>query len=119
MDPEAKKVYSLEGESVDYDLLILVPPHRGAKVIEDSGLGDRGGWVPTDKYTLQAKSFDDIYVVGDATDIPISKAGATAHYEAKVVAENIVTQITSAGKLKHYDGKVRCFCDAGFKKGYL
>ncbi len=117
VDPEAKKVYSLEGESVDYDLLILVPPHRGAKVIEESGLGDRGGWIPTDKYTLQAKGFDDVYVVGDATDIPISKAGATAHYEAKIAANNIITQITGAGSLKHYDGKVRCFCDAGFKKG--
>ncbi|MEM2883073.1 MAG: FAD/NAD(P)-binding oxidoreductase [Nitrososphaerales archaeon] len=117
VDPEVKKVYSLEGESVDYDLLILVPPHRGAKVIEESGLGDRGGWIPTDKYTLQAKGFDDIYVVGDATDIPISKAGATAHYEAKIVAENIINQITGIGGLKHYDGKVRCFCDAGFNRG--
>ena len=117
VDPQAKKVYSLEGDSVDYDLLILVPPHRGAKVIEDSGLGDRGGWVPTDKYTLKAKGFDDIYVVGDATDIPISKAGATAHYEAKVVAENIVAEIKGYGNLRVYDGKVSCFCDAGFKKG--
>jgi len=117
VDPKVKKVYSLEGESVDYDLLILVPPHRGAKVIEDSGLGDRGGWVPTDKYTLKAKGFDDVYVIGDATDIPISKAGATAHYEAKVVGENIVAQIKGYSDLKVYDGKVRCFCDAGFRKG--
>lgn len=117
VDPEARRVYSIEGEYVEFDLLILVPPHRGAKVVEDSGLGDRGGWIPTDKYTLQAKGFDDIYVVGDATDIPISKAGATAHYEAKVAAENIISQITGEGNLRRYEGKVRCFCDAGYKKG--
>ncbi|MEM2909517.1 MAG: FAD/NAD(P)-binding oxidoreductase [Nitrososphaerota archaeon] len=117
IEPEKRLVHSLEGESLKYDLLIIVPPHRGAKVIEDSGLGNRGGWIPTDKHTLRAKGYDDIHVVGDATDIPISKAGATAHYEAKVVAENIAADIKGSDTIRRYDGKVRCFCDAGFKKG--
>lgn len=117
IEPEKRLVHSLEGESLKYDLLIVVPPHRGAKVIEDSGLGDRGGWLPTDRYTLRVKGYEDMYAVGDATDIPISKAGATAHYEAKVVAENIAAEIKGGGAVKRYDGKVRCFCDAGFGKG--
>ncbi|MEM1531386.1 MAG: FAD/NAD(P)-binding oxidoreductase [Nitrososphaerota archaeon] len=117
IEPEKGLVHSLEGESLKYDLLIVVPPHKGAKVIEDSGLGDKGGWIPTDKYTLRVKGYDDIYAIGDATDIPISKAGATAHYEAKIVAENIAAEIKGSGMIKRYDGKVRCFCDAGFKKG--
>lgn len=117
IEPENDLVHSLEGESLKYDLLIVVPPHRGAKVVENSGLGDRGGWIPTDKYTLKAKGYDDIYVVGDATDIPISKAGATAHYEAKVVAENIAADIRGSDTKRLYDGKVQCFFDAGFKKG--
>ena len=55
IDPKTKTVNSLEGESINYDLLIAVPPHSGAKVIEESGLGDRGGWIPTDKRTLKVK----------------------------------------------------------------
>jgi sulfide:quinone oxidoreductase len=116
VDAAAKTVNSIEGESFKYDLLILVPPHKGAKIVEASGLGDRGGWIPTDKRTLKVKGHEDIYAVGDCTDIPISKAGATAHYEAKVIAENIAVQVKGEGDLKEYDGKVRCFFDAGFKR---
>jgi len=115
IDPKTKTVSSLEGESIQYDLLIVVPPHRGAKIVEDSGLGDRGGWIPTDKHTLKVKGHGNMYAVGDCTDIPTSKAGATAHYEAKIIAENIAAEIKGE-RLKEYDGKVRCFFDAGFKR---
>jgi len=115
IDPKTKTVNSLEGESLNYDLLVVVPPHRGAKIVEESGLGDRGGWIPTDKHTLKVKGHDDIYAVGDCTDIPISKAGATAHYEAIVIAENIAAQVKGTS-VKEYDGKVQCFFDAGSNK---
>jgi len=118
IDPKTKTVSSLEGESFEYDLLIAVPPHRGAKVIEESGLGDRGGWIPTDKRTLKVKGHDNIYAVGDCTDIPTSKAGATAHYEAKVISGNIAAEV-KGGSVKEYDGKVQCFFDAGFKRATI
>ncbi len=118
VDPEKKVVHSLEGEEMPYDLLILIPPHRGAQFIRDSGLADQGGWIPTDKFTLEVKGHEgSIWAVGDATDIPISKAGATAHYEAKVVAENIAALIRGNAPPARYDGKVMCFCDAGFHRG--
>ena len=68
IDPKTKTVSSLEGESFEYDLLIAVPPHRGAKVIEESGLGDRGGWIPTDKRTLKVKGRDNLFAEGDRTN---------------------------------------------------
>ncbi len=90
VDAERKVVHSLEGEEVPFDLLILIPPHHGAKFAADSGLTDAGGWIPTDKHTLEVKGHErSIWAIGDTTDIPISKAGATAHYEAKVVGANI------------------------------
>lgn len=119
VDPVRKEVHSLEGETIGYDLLILIPPHRGSKVIEDSGLGDRGGWVPTDRYTLKVKGYDDVYTIGDATDLPISKSGAAAHYEAKVVANNIASEIKGIESQDKYNGKVVCLCDAGNKAIYL
>ncbi len=55
VDTERQVISSMEGEEVPYDLLVMVPPHRGAKVIEDSGLGDPQGWIPTHRDTLEVK----------------------------------------------------------------
>jgi len=118
VDPKEKIVHSLEGESFPYDLLVLIPPHHGAKFAERSGLTDAGGWIPTDKFSLEVKGHEgSIWAIGDITDIPISKAGATAHYEAKVVAANIAALSRGDRPMVRYDGKVMCFCDAGFHRG--
>lgn len=116
IDPEKKTVTSLEGESLRFDLLVMVPPHRGAEVVERSGLGVEGGWIPVDKHTLQYRDYSEVYVIGDATNLPISKAGVVAHFEAKVVAERIHSDIMGHGAKAVYDGSVVCFCDAGFRK---
>ena len=114
VDPVAKTVTSLEGETVEYDLLVLVPPHRGQKVIEDSALGDARGWVPVDKNTLKHTNFEHIWAVGDTTNIPISKSGSVAHYEASVAADAIVAEVKGEAPPKHtYDGKVMCFLETG------
>ena len=114
VDPIAKTVSSLEGETMDYDLLVLVPPHRGQKVIEDSALGDERGWVPVDKNTLKHMQFENIWAIGDTTNIPISKSGSVAHYEASVVADAIMASVKGEATPKHtYDGKVMCFLETG------
>jgi sulfide:quinone oxidoreductase len=122
IDPERKVVQSLEGEELPYDLLILVPPHRGAQVVIDSGLAPASGWLPTDPHTLEVKGQERIYAIGDATDLPLSKAGSTAHFEAPVVVERIVAAVSGrepdavAGS---YTGKVMCFFEVGDGKGTL
>jgi len=117
VDPDKKTVSSIEGETVLYDLLIMVPPHRGAKVVEESGLGDRGGWLPTDKFTLRTKAHADIFALGDCTDVPVSKSGAAAHFQAKVIAESVVADLRGLQATAKYDGHVMCYCDAGYHKG--
>ena len=116
VDSEKKVVVTLEGEEEPFDLLIAIPPHRGAKVIEDSNLGDRSGWVPTDRYTLKAEGLDNVYVVGDATNLPVSKAGSVAHFEAEVVAENIAAEIKGLPPTARYFGKAMCFIETGFNE---
>jgi sulfide:quinone oxidoreductase len=114
VDPIAKTVTSMEGETVEYDLLVLVPPHRGQKVIEDSKLGDERGWIPVDKNTLKHTQFENIWAIGDATNIPISKSGSVAHYEANVAAAEIVAAVKGEPPPQHvYDGKVMCFLETG------
>ncbi len=123
IDREAKKVISLEGEELPYDLLILVPPHRGAQFLIDSGLAPApGGWLPTDKHTLEVGGKANIHALGDATDLPLSKAGSTAHFEAPIVTERIAAAVT--GREPHaekgsYTGKVMCFFEVGDGKGTL
>lgn len=117
IDPEKRVVHSMEGESVSYDLLVMTPPHRGARLIEDSGLGDRGGWIPTDRYGLNVKGHDDIYALGDATDIPVSKSGSAAHFQAKVLSENLAEELSGDGAPAKYDGHVMCFLETGYGKG--
>ncbi|MBF0466844.1 MAG: NAD(P)/FAD-dependent oxidoreductase [Nitrospirae bacterium] len=113
IDADKKIVHSMEGTEVGYDLLIAVPPHKGSQVIETSGIG-KDGWVPTDKIYLNNDNHEDVFVVGDTTNIPISKAGSTAHFESEVVAEIITSKITTGVSLRQYDGKVLCFVESGF-----
>jgi sulfide:quinone oxidoreductase len=119
VDPAARRITSMEGSEQEYDLLVMIPPHRGAQIIEASGIGDEQGWVPTDRNTLALKGQSDderIYTVGDASDLPVSKSGSAAHFQAKVAAERISTAITgkpSANGHDLYDGHVMCFLELG------
>ncbi len=116
INPEEKKIITLEGETEDFDLLIAIPPHRGARVIEDSGLGDRGGWVPTDRYTLRVQGYENVYALGDATNLPVSKAGSVAHFQAEVVAENLAAEIEGIEPTAMFNGKAFCFIETGWEE---
>ncbi len=115
VDPEKKIVSSLEGEDLPYDLLVLAPPHRGQKVIDVSKLGDRDGWIPTDRSTLRVKGYEgaNIFAVGDATDLPVSKSGSAAHYEGHIVAEGIAADLQHRAPRQEYHGRVACFLETG------
>jgi sulfide:quinone oxidoreductase len=123
IDPTRRVVQSLEGEELPYDLLILVPPHKGQQFLMDSGLAPTpGGWLPTDRATLQVGGRPNVFALGDATDLPLSKAGSTAHFEAPVVTERIAAAVegrTVDHKHGDYLGKVMCFFEIGDGKGTL
>ncbi len=115
IDPATRTITSMEGSEVEYDLLVMVPPHRGAEIVTSSGLGDTLGWLPTDRSTLQVKDQPDIFGIGDATDIPVSKSGSAAHFEAKVLADRLQARVRGTGDegLPIYDGHVLCFLETG------
>jgi sulfide:quinone oxidoreductase len=115
VDVENKIVKSMEGSEYNYDLLISIPEHHGEEVIEKNELG-RDGWIPTDRYQLTMEGRDNVYVVGDTTNLPVSKTGSAAHFEAEVIAENIASIIKIGTPVSEYDGKVYCFIEAGRDK---
>lgn len=112
VDGEAKVVRSEEGTEAPFDLLISIPAHRGMEVIEKNGLG-QGGWIPTNRQKLNMEGRKNVFVLGDTTNIPISKAGSTAHFEAEALGENIAAMVKLGAPVRDYDGKVFCFIEAG------
>jgi sulfide:quinone oxidoreductase len=119
VDPNRKVIVGYDCREVNYDLLISIPPNFGAQYVIDSDMGDPMGYVDTDHHTLRAKNFENIYVIGDAANLPTSKAGAVAHYEADVVAENLQREIEGHPPLPKYDGHATCYVVTGYEKGSL
>ncbi|HUL94590.1 MAG TPA: FAD/NAD(P)-binding oxidoreductase [Usitatibacter sp.] len=115
VDGAKRTLKSEEGSETGYDMLISIPAHRGMEVIESNKLG-QNGWIPTDRYTLQMENRPNVFVLGDTTNLPISKAGSTAHFEAEVVGENIAAMVKLGSPVRRYDGKVFCFIQAGSEK---
>jgi len=116
VDGTAKKIYSLEGESESYDLLIAVPPHRGAEVVRASGIGDEEGWIPADKHTMRVEDHPEAYAIGDATSIPISKSGVVAHLQAEAVARNLASDIRGDQEVFEYNGRINCPMETGRRR---
>jgi sulfide:quinone oxidoreductase len=116
VDPDSQTVSSLEGEKEEYDLLVLVPPHRGQQVVIDSHLADPSGWIPVDRHTLQVEGQQRIFALGDATNLPISKSGSTAHFEAPVVASRIASLVRGTAPKTNYGGRVMCFLETGNRR---
>ena len=112
IDGRGKVVHSEEGTEAPYDLLIAIPAHKGMEVIEKNGLG-KSGWIPTHRHRLNMEGRDDVFVLGDTTNLPISKAGSTAHFEADALAENLAAMVKIGSAVRDYDGKVFCFIEAG------
>ena len=119
VDNDEHKIVSWDDKEVPYDLLVTVPTNMGDPMIERSGLGDELNFVPVDKHTLQSKAHDNIFVIGDATDVPTSKAGSVAHFEAEVLTENIMAFIAGERPTEKFDGHANCFIESGNGKGFL
>ncbi len=119
VDAEKKSIVSWDEKEVPYDLLVTVPPNMGAEMIDRSGLGDELNYVPTDKHTLQCKAHANIFVIGDATDCPTSKAGSVAHFESEVLTENILHFIAGQPLRSRFDGHANCFIESGHGKAFL
>jgi sulfide:quinone oxidoreductase len=104
VDSERRVITGYDCREINYDLLISIPPNFGAQCLIDSGMTDPMGYVETDHNTLKSQKFDNVYVIGDAANLPTSKAGAVAHYEADVLADNLKREIDGHPPRPDYDG---------------
>ncbi|MEO5854176.1 MAG: FAD/NAD(P)-binding oxidoreductase [Nocardioides sp.] len=119
IDPERKMLVSYDEREVPFDLLVTVPLNMGADFVARSGLGDDLNYVPVDRHTLLAKGFDNIFAVGDASDIPTSKAGSVAHFSVEVFVDNFLEHVEGEPMSGSFDGHANCFIESGDGKALL
>jgi sulfide:quinone oxidoreductase len=119
VDADARQLRSYDEKTVEYDLLVTVPTNMGDPMIERSGLGDDLRFIPTHKHSLQSKAHENMFVIGDATDLPSSKAGSVAHFQAETLKENILRYMAGKPLEETFDGHSNCFIESGFGKAFL
>lgn len=119
IDPEAKALVSMDERVIPFDLLVTVPVNMGADFIARSGMGDDLNYVPVDKGTFLSKKYPNVFALGDASDIPASKAGSVAHFAIDLFAENFVEYVHGRPMTHNFDGHANCFIESGNGKGLL
>lgn len=119
VDAQNKKIIDYAEEEVDYDLLVTVPTNMGSDLMERSGIGDDLNFVPTNKHTLQTTVKDNIFAIGDCTNLPASKAGSVAHFEAEILTDNIIRYVEGLPLKEEFDGHSNCFVETGNGKALL
>lgn len=119
VDNENKKIVDYGGEEVPFDLLVTTPTNKGSEIWQRSGMGDDLNFIATNKNTLQSKTHENIFVIGDAANVPTSKAGSVAHFEAEVLTENILNFIAGKPLAEDFDGHSNCFIETGNGKALL
>lgn len=119
VDNEKKVIKSYDEIEIPFDVLTIVPVNMGDELIERSGLGDDLNFVPTNKKTLQSVAHENIFVIGDAANLPTSKAGSVAHFAGEILFDNIMSAIEDRPLLAEFDGHANCYIETGFGKGAL
>lgn len=119
VDQENDKLVCFDGREVPYDLLVTTPTNMGDEAVRRSGLGDDLDFIATHKRTLQSLEYPDVFVLGDATNLPASKAGSVAHFESETLADNVLRYIHGEPLKEEFDGHSNCFIESGDGKALL
>ncbi|GGL41668.1 NAD(P)/FAD-dependent oxidoreductase [Phycicoccus endophyticus] len=119
IDQDRKVLVSFDEREVAYDQLVTIPLNMGADFVAASGLGDELNYVPVDRHTLIATGHDDIFALGDASNIPTSKAGSVAHFSVEVFVENFLEHVAGRPMTHRFDGHANCFVESGHGKALL
>ncbi len=119
IDQERRVLTSYDEREVPYDLLVTVPLNMGADFVARSGLGDELNYVPVDKHTMQSSAHPEIFALGDAGNLPTSKAGSVAHFSVEVFVENLVDLAAGLPMAHSFDGHANCFVESGHGKALL
>jgi sulfide:quinone oxidoreductase len=119
VDNDGRTIISWDEDVIPFDVLVTIPTNMGDEAIARSGMGDELNFIPTDRETLQARDYPNIFVIGDATNLPSSKAGSVAHFQSDILLENFLSVNGGRPPRARFDGHANCFIESGFGKGIL
>ena len=119
VDNDGRTIISWDEDVIPFDVLVTIPTNMGDEAIARSGMGDELNFIPTDRETLQARDYPNIFVIGDATNLPSSKAGSVAHFQSNILLENFLSLNGGRPPRARFDGHANCFIESGFGKGIL
>lgn len=119
VDMEKHKLISYDEREVEYDLLVTVPMNMGATFVQEAGLGDELNHVNVDQYTFQSTEYDNIFALGDAANLPTSKAGSVAHFAMEVFVPNFLNHVKGLPMKERFDGHANCYIETGNEKAML
>lgn len=91
-----------------FDMIHVCPPQVPPDFVRHSPLADAAGWIDVDQNTLQHKSYDNVWSLGDAMNAPNAKTAAAARMQAPVVANNLLHDLGLASGVAHYNGYGSC-----------
>jgi len=119
VDTENRKLVSYDEREIDYDLLVTVPVNMGERFVQEAGLGDEMNHVNVDHHTFLSKDHDNIFAIGDAANLPTSKAGSAAHFAMDVFIPNLVNHVQGLPMREQFDGHSNCYIETGYDKAML
>ena len=119
VDNTKQVIRSYDEAEVPYDVLVSIPINKGAEVIKNSGMGDSLNFIPANKHTLQTEKWPNVFIIGDAGNLPASKAGSVAHFMLDILVENILSHMKGQEMRASFDGHANCYVETGFNKAVL
>jgi sulfide:quinone oxidoreductase len=109
---ERGNVISDDGRSLDYDLLMLVPPYKGAGAAVGTGLTDEDHYLRVDDH-MRVSGVSGMYAAGDCVSLPGPKMGHMAVRQAEVAAQNIAAEINGSNPNAEYKHEIMLVIDTG------
>ncbi|MHB1928238.1 MAG: NAD(P)/FAD-dependent oxidoreductase [Acidimicrobiales bacterium] len=110
IDTDTKSASFADGTTLDYRLLLGIPPAVPPTVVADSALAGEDGWIWPDPRTGRT-AFEGVYAVGDCTAVEnLPRAGVFAEALGLAAATSIAAEI-SGGTATPYDGAGYCFLE--------
>lgn len=119
VDADDRALVSYDERRIPFDLLVTIPLNMGADYVARSGMGDELNYVAVDKHTMQSTTWPDVFALGDASDIPASKAGSVAHFSVEVFVDNFLEHVAGRPMTGSFDGHANCYIESGHGKALL
>ena len=103
-----------EREAIPYEMIHVTPPQSAPDFIRQSSLVDEEGWVDVDPYTLQHKTYSNVFSLGDVSNLPTSKTGAAIRKQAPVLVKNLLALRDGLPLTEKYNGYSSCPLITGY-----